>query len=68
MNDYGQASQTAQMLILESPSLPDGYVLLAEVLLKAGRSNDASAVLARGDEAVTDKERYAKMRSTIKLK
>ena len=68
MNDYGQAAQTAQMLISEGPTLPDGYVLLADILVKAGRTNDAKAVLAKGDELVTDKERYAKMRGTIKIK
>lgn len=67
MNDYGQAAQTAQILISEAPTLPDGYVLLADILAKAGRANDARSVLARGDEAVTDKERYAKMRGTLKL-
>ena len=68
MNDYGKAAQTAQILISESPALPDGYVLLADILVKAGRTNDAKAVVAKGDELVTDKERYAKMRGTIKIK
>ena len=55
------------MLIAEGPTLPDGDVLLADIVGKAGRANDARSVLARGDEAVTDKERYAKMRGTLKL-
>jgi len=61
------AADTASQLVAEWPQHADGYVILADLLLKAGRRDQATRVLAQGSEKVTDKERFEKLKATLKL-
>ncbi len=65
--DLKRAIETANALASEWPTLPDGYVLLAELLQRVGRRQDAAAVLARGDGLVEDKARYSALRQAYKV-
>lgn len=59
------AAETARQLITESPELPEGYIALANVQLKAGQQAQARKTLELGDERVTDKERFEAMKRTL---
>jgi hypothetical protein len=65
--DLGGAIGTATVLVKEWPTLPEGYVLLAGLLQRADRREDAAAVLRKGDELVADKARYATLRQAYKV-
>lgn len=62
-----RAADTASQLIAEWPQHADGYVILADLLLKSGQREQAKQVLATGSEAVTDKERFEKLKGTLRL-
>jgi len=61
------AAQTAALLINEFPTYPDGYTILADVLLKNNHRDEALKILEKGEQAVSDKERFNKLRSILKL-
>ena len=63
--DAKRALETAQRLRDEAPSLADGYVIMAEILSKGGRLEEAQRVIADAEAQVTDKERLARLRSTF---
>ena len=60
-----EAARTAQVLIAESPEVADGYTMLAEVLLRSGRKQEADKVLAKGEQMVSDQERFRRLRSIL---
>lgn len=59
------AADTARQLITESPELPDGYIALANVQLKAGQRAQARKTLELGDEKVTDRARFDALKQTL---
>ncbi len=63
-----QAADTAALLIAENPGFADGYIVLAEIQLKAGRKADARATLEKGDQMVEDQERYRAMKAQLDLR
>jgi len=60
-----QAADTARLLIAESPTLPEGYIALADVQIRAGQLKQARETLARGDAEVDDKERFGALKSSL---
>lgn len=60
-----KAAKTAQALIAEWPKAPDGYTMLADVLIRSGRKDAATQVLSKADEEVTDKERLQRLKSIL---
>lgn len=65
---FFQAAETAQQLIAESPELPEGYIALADVQLKAGRPDQARETLERASEKVGDKTRFETMKKQLSLR
>lgn len=65
MGNFIVAADTARALIAESPELPEGYIALADVQLKAGRPDLANETLARGEAAVKDKERFTLLKTQL---
>lgn len=61
------AAETANQLIAEWPEHADGYVILAGLLVKSGQREQAMQVLAKGSETVTDKERFERLKATLRL-
>lgn len=61
------AAETAAQLIAESPELPDGYIALANVQLKAGQRAQARETIERGEGKVTDKARFEALKQTLSL-
>ena len=62
----GKAAEAARQMISERPTLPEGYVLLANLLLEDGKREAAREVLRRGDGVVTDRDRYEKLKYTMR--
>lgn len=67
LGNFIEAANAARQLIAESPELPEGYVALADVQIKAGRPEQARETLAHGDEAVKDKTRFEAMKKQLAL-
>lgn len=61
----GNAEATARALVSDWPAFADGHAVLAEVLLRAGRKSAAEEVLRAGEELVSDKERYMRLKSIL---
>lgn len=61
------AIKTAVQLVQEWPKYADGYTILADLLLKAKKRDEALAVLARGEELASDKERFARQKSILQI-
>jgi len=59
------AAETARQLIAENPEIPEGYIILAEMQFKAGKSDQARETLRLGDEKVTDKARFEALKQTL---
>lgn len=68
LGNFREAADTAQQLIAESPELPEGYIALADVLVKAGRPEEARETLERGNRNVEDKARFETMKKQISLR
>lgn len=64
-NNAKDAETTARTLVADWPDHADGYALLAEILIRTGRKQEADVVLAKGDELVEDKDRYARLKSIL---
>lgn len=62
-----RAADTANQLIAEWPQHADGYVILADLQLKSGQRDQAKQTLAKGSETVTDKERFERLKGTLRL-
>ena len=60
-----EAADAARQLIAESPALPEGYIALADVQIKAGRPDQARETLERGEAAVKDKERFGVLKAQL---
>ena len=56
---------TARKLIAEWPQHADGYTILADLLFKAKKRDEALAVLAKGSEMASDKERLERLKSIL---
>lgn len=67
LGKFIEAADTARQLIAESPELPEGYFALADVQARAGRKDQARQTLARGDEMVEDKVRFALLKKQLAL-
>jgi tetratricopeptide (TPR) repeat protein len=63
--DANKALETAQRLRDEAPTLADGYILMADILTKGGRPEEAQRVLIDAEAQVADKERLARLRSAF---
>lgn len=63
--NFADAEGTARALIADWPAFADGHALLAEILIRTGRKDAAQAVLDKGDELVSDKERFARLKSIL---
>lgn len=61
------AAGTAATLVKDWPQHADGYTLFAEVLLRAGKKNEAMEVLRKGEEMSSDKERFQRLKSILPL-
>jgi len=61
------AFETADLLVQEWPQYPDGYVIQAELLLKAGERDKAMKVLDVGAQTVADKDRFDKLKGLLNL-
>jgi len=60
-----QAADTARLLIAESPTLPEGYIALADVQNRAGQRDDARETLRKGEALADDKARFDSMRAQL---
>ncbi len=65
--DLAQAVKTAQQLVSGAPKLADGYTLLAGLLLKAGKREEARTILSVGQERASDQERFALQKSILSI-
>lgn len=65
---FVEAVAASRQLIAESPELPEGYIALADVQIKAGRRDQALETLDRGEAAVKDKERFLSMKEQLRLR
>ncbi|MCL4743887.1 MAG: hypothetical protein KJZ83_00580 [Burkholderiaceae bacterium] len=66
-SDPAAALATAGQLMAEWPTIPDGYIMVADILLRAGKREQALAILAKGEAAVEDKKGFALQRGMLKL-
>ena len=63
--DANKALETAQRLREEAPTEADGYIILADILTRGGRREEAQRVLTDAEAQVNDKERLARLRSAF---
>jgi tetratricopeptide (TPR) repeat protein len=63
--DATKALESAQRLRDEAPTLADGYIIMADILTRGGRREDAERVLTDAEAQVVDKERLARLRNAF---
>jgi thioredoxin-like negative regulator of GroEL len=63
--DATTALESAQRLRDEAPTLADGYIIMADILTRGGRREDAERVLTDAEAQVVDKERLARLRNAF---
>lgn len=64
-NKINDALQTAEAFIKEWPQIPDGYVLIADLLTGASRRNEALAFLSQAEKLEGDKGRLERLKSAM---
>lgn len=55
----------ARALVNGRPELADSYTILADLLLKTGKRQEAQQVLAEGAEKASDQDRFARLKSIL---
>lgn len=68
LGNFVEAADAARQLISESPELPEGYIALADVQIRAGQPARARETLAQGEQAVADKARFEALKGTLNLR
>jgi hypothetical protein len=58
----------AQQIVQALPEFADGYVLLARLLIKTQRREEAMAVLELGSQRVTDKKRFDQLKGAFEIR